>query len=138
MLQPARTKYRKAFKGKIYGVATRGAELNFGSFGLEAIEPNRVTSKEIEAARVALTRHMKRAGRVWLRIFPNIPVTKKPIEVRMGKGKGGLEYYVFRVKPGRIIFEIDGVDEMIAKEAFERAQAKLSIKTKMVKRLGTQ
>ncbi len=109
MLQPARTKYRKAFKGKIHGVATRGSELNFGSYGLKAIEPNRVTSKEIEAARVALTRHMKRAGRVWLRIFPNIPVTKKPIEVRMGKGKGGLEYYVFRVKPGRIIFEIDGV-----------------------------
>jgi large subunit ribosomal protein L16 len=112
--------------------------LNFGSFGLKAIEPNRVTSKEIEAARVALTRHMKRAGRVWLRIFPNIPVTKKPIEVRMGKGKGGLEYYVFRVKPGRIIFEIDGVDETVAKEAFERAKAKLSIKTKMIKRLGTQ
>jgi len=98
MLQPARTKYRKAFKGKIHGVATRGAELNFGSFGLKAIEPNRVTSKEIEAARVALTRHMKRAGRVWLRIFPNIPVTKKPIEVRMGKGKGGLEYTCNAIK----------------------------------------
>jgi large subunit ribosomal protein L16 len=138
MLQPARTKYRKAHKGRINGTAERGATMNFGSHGLLALEPERITSRQIEAARVALTRHMKRAGRVWLRIFPNIPVSKKPIEVRMGKGKGNVEYYVFRVKPGRIIFEIDGVDEIVAKEAFERAQAKLSIKTKMVKRLGTQ
>jgi len=138
MLQPARTKFRKAFKGKIHGISHRGSTLNFGTFGLKAIEPNRLTAKEIEAARVALTRHMKRAGRVWMRIFPNIPVTKKPIEVRMGKGKGGLEYYVFRVKPGRILFEVDGVDEATAREAFNRAQSKLSVKTTFVKRLGIQ
>ena len=134
MLQPARTKYRKAHKGRIHGVAERGATINFGSHGLQAMEPERITSRQIEAARVALTRHMKRAGRVWLRIFPNIPVSKKPIEVRMGKGKGNIEYYVCRVKPGRIIFEIDGVSDVVAKEAFDRASSKLLIKTKIVKR----
>ena len=134
MLQPARTKYRKAHKGRIHGVAERGATINFGSHGLQAMEPERITSRQIEAARVALTRHMKRAGRVWLRNFPNIPVSKKPIEVRMGKGKGNIEYYVCRVKPGRIIFEIDGVSDVVAKEAFDRASSKLPIKTKIVKR----
>ena len=134
MLQPARTKYRKAHKGRIHGVAERGATINFGSHGLQAMEPERITSRQIEAARVALTRHMKIAGRVWLRIFPNIPVSKKPIEVRMGKGKGNIEYYVCRVKPGRIIFEIDGVSDVVAKEAFDRASSKLPIKTKIVKR----
>ena len=134
MLQPARTKYRKAHKGRIHGVAERGATINFGSHGLQAMEPERITSRQIEAARVALTRHMKRAGRVWLRIFPNIPVSKKPIEVRMGKCKGNIEYYVCRVKPGRIIFEIDGVSDVVAKEAFDRASSKLPIKTKIVKR----
>ena len=134
MLQPARTKYRKAHKGRIHGVAERGATINFGSHGLQAMEPERITSRQIEAARVALTRHMKRACRVWLRIFPNIPVSKKPIEVRMGKGKGNIEYYVCRVKPGRIIFEIDGVSDVVAKEAFDRASSKLPIKTKIVKR----
>ena len=134
MLQPVRTKYRKAHKGRIHGVAERGATINFGSHGLQAMEPERITSRQIEAARVALTRHMKRVGRVWLRIFPNIPVSKKPIEVRMGKGKGNIEYYVCRVKPGRIIFEIDGVSDVVAKEAFDRASSKLPIKTKIVKR----
>ena len=134
MLQPARTKYRKAHKGRIHGVAERGATINFGSHGLQAMEPERITSRQIEAASVALTRHMKRAGRVWLRIFPNIPVSKKPIEVRMGKGKGNIEYYVCRVKPGIIIFEIDGVSDVVAKEAFDRASSKLPIKTKIVKR----
>lgn len=134
MLQPARTKFRKAHKGRINGTAVRGATMNFGSHGLLALEPERITSRQIEAARVALTRHMKRAGRVWLRIFPNIPVSKKPIEVRMGKGKGNVEYYVFRVKPGRIIFEIDGVSDLVAKEAFDRASSKLPIKTKVIKR----
>ena len=134
MLQPARTKFRKAHKGRINGTAERGATMNFGSHGLLALEPERITSRQIEAARVALTRHMKRAGRVWLRIFPNIPVYKKPIEVRMGKGKGNVEYYVFRVKPGRIIFEIDGVSDLVAKEAFDRASSKLTIKTKVIKR----
>ena len=134
MLQPARTKFRKAHKGRIKGKATRGASLNFGSHGLQALEPERVTSRQIEAARVALTRHMQRKGRVWLRIFPNIPVSKKPIEVRMGKGKGSPEFWVYRVKPGRIIFEIDGVSEEIAREALYKASAKLPIKTKFVKR----
>ena len=134
MLQPARTKFRKAHKGRIHGTAERGAKMNFGSHGLLALEPERITSRQIEAVRVALTRHMKRAGRVWLRIFPNIPVSKKPIEVRMGKGKGNVEYYVCRVKPGRIIFEIDGVTDLVAKEAFDRAASKLPIKTKVIKR----
>ena len=134
MLQPARTKYRKAHKGRIHGRATRGALLNYGTYGLRAIEPDRIISKQIEAARVALTRYMKRTGKVWLRIFPNIPVSKKPTEVRMGKGKGAPEYWACRVKPGRIIFEVDGVSEEVAKEALYKASTKLPIKTKFVKR----
>ena len=134
MLQPTRTKYRKAHKGRIHGRATRGALLNYGTYGLRAIEPDRIISKQIEAARVALTRYMKRTGKVWLRIFPNIPVSKKPTEVRMGKGKGAPEYCACRVKPGRIIFEVDGVSEEVAKEALYKASTKLPIKTKFVKR----
>ena len=134
MLQPARTKHRKAHKGRIHGVAYRGEILNFGSYGLKAMQPQRILSKQIEAARVALTRHMKRSGKVWLRIFPNIPVSKKPTEVRMGKGKGSPEYWVCRVKPGRIIFEVDGISETLAREALYKASAKLPIKTKFIKR----
>ena len=134
MLQPARTKYRKGHKGRIHGQASRGALLNYGTYGLKAIEPERIVSKQIEAARVALTRFMKRTGKVWLRIFPNIPVSKKPTEVRMGKGKGAPEYWACRVKPGRIIFEVDGVSESIAREALYKASTKLPIKTKFVKR----
>ena len=130
MLQPVRTKYRKAFKGRIHGNAARAVTLNYGQFGLKAVQPERIIGKQIEAARVALTRHMKRQGR----IFPNIPVSKKPTEVRMGKGKGSPEYYACRVKPGRIIFEIDGVSEEIAREALYKASAKLPIKTKFIKR----
>src|SRR5262250_770313 len=117
MLQPNRTKFRKAHKGRIRGVATSGNSLTFGSFGLKAMEPERVTARQIEAARRAMTRHMKRAGRVWIRIFPDVPVTKKPTEVRMGSGKGGVEFWAARVKPGRIMFEIDGVSREIAEEA---------------------
>jgi large subunit ribosomal protein L16 len=134
MLQPVRTKFRKAFKGRIHGKATRAAFLNYGTYGLKALEPERIIGKQIEAARVALTRHMKRQGRVWTRVFPNIPVSKKPVEVRMGKGKGAPEYWACRVKPGRILFEIDGVSEQIAKEALYKASAKLPIKTKFIKR----
>ena len=136
MLQPTRTKYRKAHKGRIHGKASRGNLMNYGAFGLKALEPNRVISKQIEAARVALTRYMKRQGRVWTRIFPNIPVSKKPIEVRMGKGKGSPEYYACRVKPGRILFEVDGVSEEVAKVALYKASAKLPIKTKFIKRFS--
>ena len=136
MLQPKRTKYRKAHKGRIHGKASRGNLMNYGAFGLKALEPDRVISKQIEAARVALTRYMKRQGRVWTRIFPNIPVSKKPIEVRMGKGKGSPEYYAYRVKPGRILFEVDGVSEEIAKVALYKASAKLPIKTKFIKRFS--
>ena len=134
MLQPTRTKYRKAHKGRIHGFATRGELLNYGAYGLKALEPERLMSRQIEAARVALTRSMKRAGKVWLRIFPNIPVSKKPVEVRMGKGKGAPEFWVCRVKPGRIIFEVDGVTEAVAKEALYKASTKLPIKTKFIKR----
>jgi len=134
MLQPTRTKFRKAFKGRIHGNSTRGAVLNYGQFGLKALEPERIIGKQIEAARVALTRYMKRTGKVWTRIFPNIPVSKKPTEVRMGKGKGSPEYYACRVKPSRIIFEVDGVSEEIAKEALYKESAKLPIKTKFIKR----
>ena len=134
MLQPTRTKYRKAHKGRIHGYATRGEILNYGSYGLKAMEPDRIVSKQIEAARVALTRFMKRSGKVWLRIFPNIPVPKKPTEVRMGKGKGSTEYWACRVIPGRIIFEVDGVSESVAKEALYKASTKLPIKTKFIKR----
>jgi len=135
MLQPKRTKYRKAHKGRIHGTATRCNFLNYGAFGLKAMEPERVISKQIEAARVALTRYMKRQGKVWTRMFPNIPVSKKPVEVRMGKGKGSPEYWACRVKPGRILFEVDGVPEDVAKVALYKASAKLPIKTKFIKRV---
>ena len=134
MLQPTRTKYRKAHKGRIHGNATRGELLNYGAYGLKAMEPERIIAKQIEASRVALTRFMKRTGKVWLRIFPNIPVSKKPTEVRMGKGKGAPEYWACRVKPGRIIFEVDGVTESVAREALYKASTKLPIKTKFIKR----
>ena len=134
MLQPTRSKYRKAHKGRIHGKATRASSLNYGAFGLKAIQPERIMGKQIEAARVALTRHMQRTGKVWSRIFPNIPVSKKPTEVRMGKGKGSPEFWACRVKPGRILFEVDGVTEDIARVALYKASAKLPIKTKFVKR----
>ena len=136
MLQPKRTKYRKAFKGRISGAAKGGFNLDFGSFGLKAMEPDRVTARQIEAARRALTRHMKRAGRVWIRVFPDLPVSKKPAEVRMGSGKGTPELWVARVKPGRVIFEIDGVTVQTAKEALSLAAAKLPIKTRFVARIA--
>ena len=135
MLQPTRSKYRKAHKGRIHGKASRVATLNYGSFGLKAMQPERVIGKQIEAARVALTRHMQRTGKVWSRVFPNIPVSKKPTEVRMGKGKGSPEFWACRVKPGRILFEVDGVSEQIAKEALYKASAKLPIKCKFIKRI---
>ena len=134
MLSPKRTKYRKAHKGRIKGLAKGGAMLNFGQFGLKATEPERITARQIEAARRAMTRHMKRQGRVWIRIFPDLPVTAKPTEVRMGKGKGSVEYWAARVKPGRIMFEIDGVPEPVAKEALRLAAMKLPIKTRFVVR----
>ncbi len=136
MLQPKRTKFRKAHKGRIHGVATGGATLSFGQFGLKAMEPERVSARQIEAARRALTRHMKRAGRVWIRVFPDVPVSKKPAEVRMGSGKGTPELWVARVKPGRIMFELDGVNDQIAREALELGAAKLPIKTRIVTRIG--
>lgn len=135
MLQPKRTKYRKAHKGRIHGNAKGGFSLSFGSFGLKAVEPERITARQIEAARRAITRHMKRQGRVWIRIFPDVPVSSKPAEVRMGKGKGAPEFWVARINPGRILFEVDGVSPEIAEEAFRRAAAKLPIKTKVVQRL---
>jgi large subunit ribosomal protein L16 len=136
MLSPKRTKYRKAFKGRISGAAKGGYELNFGAYGLKALEPERITARQIEAARRAITRHMKRQGRVWIRIFPDVPVTSKPAEVRMGSGKGSPEFWAAKVKPGRIMFEVDGVPYDIAKRAFELAAAKLPIRTKLVTRLG--
>jgi large subunit ribosomal protein L16 len=138
MLQPARTKHRKAFKGRIHGLAKGGTQLNFGAFGLKALEPNRITAREIEAARRTITRHLKRAGRVWIRVFPDVPVSKKPAEVRMGSGKGTPELWVCRVKPGRILFEIDGVSKQVAQEAFTLAAAKLSIRTRVVTRMGEE
>ncbi len=136
MLQPKRTKYRKAFKGRISGNAKGGYALNFGSFGLKALEPERVTARQIEATRRAITRSMKRQGKVWIRVFPDVPVSAKPIEVRMGKGKGSVDRWVARVKPGRILFEIDGVPEEVAREALSLGAAKLPIKTKIVQRVG--
>lgn len=136
MLSPKRTKYRKAHKGRIHGNAKGGTTLNFGSYGLKAVTPERVTARQIEAARRAITREMKRQGRIWIRIFPDVPVSKKPAEVRQGKGKGTPEYWVCRVKPGRIMFEVDGVNEKVARRAFELAAAKLSVKTKFVMRLA--
>src|SRR6202048_4061059 len=136
MLQPIRTKFRKAHKGRIHGVASSAIDLAFGQFGLKAMEPDRVTARQIEAARRALTRHMKRAGRVWIRVFPDVPVSKKPAEVRMGSGKGTPELWVARVKPGRVMFEIDGVTVQTAKEALTLAAAKLPIKTRFVARIA--
>ncbi|MEL7526852.1 MAG: 50S ribosomal protein L16 [Pseudomonadota bacterium] len=136
MLQPKRTKFRKQHKGRIHGLSKGGTDLNFGAFGLKALEPERVTARQIEAARRAMTRHMKRAGRVWIRIFPDVPVSSKPAEVRMGKGKGSPDYWACRVKPGRIMFEIDGVPEDIAREAMRLAAAKLPIKCRFVQRIG--
>jgi large subunit ribosomal protein L16 len=136
MLQPKRTKFRKAHKGRIKGAAKGGFTLNFGSYGLKAMEPERVTARQIEATRRAITRHMKRAGRVWIRIFPDVPVSKKPTEVRMGKGKGSPEFWAAKVKPGRIMFEIDGVPEDVAREALSLGAAKLPVKTKIVARIG--
>jgi large subunit ribosomal protein L16 len=138
MLSPKRTKFRKAHKGRIHGAAKGGADLNFGAFGLKAVEPERVTARQIEAARRAITRHLKRLGRVWIRIFPDVPVSTKPAEVRMGSGKGTPEFWVARVHPGRVMFEIDGVPEQTAREAFALAAAKLPIKTKFVSRLGVE
>ena len=135
MMQPKRTKFRKAFKGRISGATKGGAFLNFGEFGLKALEPERVTARQIEAARRALTRHMKRAGRVWIRVFCDVPVSKKPIEVRMGSGKGAPEFWAARVAPGRIMFEIDGVPETVARESLRLGAAKLSVKTKIVSRI---
>src|SRR5262245_59820513 len=136
MLQPNRTKFRKAHKGRIRGTSKAGTELNFGQFGLKAMEPERVTARQIEAARRAMTRHMKRAGRVWIRVFPDVPVSKKPLEVRMGSGKGAPELWVCRVAPGRILFELDGVSTQLAKEALALAAAKLPIKTRFIARIA--
>ncbi|GGC58082.1 50S ribosomal protein L16 [Chelatococcus reniformis] len=136
MLSPKKTKFRKQFKGRIHGVAKGGTDLNFGEFGLKALEPERVTARQIEAARRAITRHMKRAGRVWIRIFPDVPVSDKPTEVRMGKGKGAPDYWAARVKPGRIMFELDGVNEEIAREALRLGAAKLPIKTRFIQRIA--
>src|ERR1017187_3789878 len=136
MLQPKKTKYRKQFKGRIHGLPKGGASLNFGSFGLKALEPERITARQIEAARRAITRQMKRQGRVWIRIFPDVPVSDKPAEVRMGKGKGAIEYWAARVAPGRIMFEVDGVPDETAREALKLGAAKLPIKTRVVTRIG--
>ncbi len=136
MLQPNRTKFRKAHKGRIKGMAKGNVALAFGSYGMKALEPERVTARQLEAARRAITRAMKRAGRIWIRVFPDVPVSRKPAEVRMGSGKGAPEYWVVRVKPGRIMFEIDGVPEDLAREALELGAAKLPIRTKFVTRIG--
>ena len=135
MMQPKRTKFRKAHKGRIHGLAKGGTELNFGAFGMKIVEPGRITARQIEAARRAITRHLKRVGRVWIRVFPDVPVSKKPAEVRMGKGKGSVELWVARVKPGRIMFEIDGVAEDLAAEAIRLGAAKLPVDTRFVRRV---
>jgi large subunit ribosomal protein L16 len=135
MLQPSRTKFRKQFKGRIHGLATSGNRLAFGQYGLKALEPERITARQIEAARRAITHHMKRAGRVWVNVFPDVPISKKPTEVRMGKGKGMPEYWAAKVKPGRILFEVDGVDEATAREAMRLAAAKLPVLTRFVARI---
>ncbi len=136
MLQPKKTKFRKAHKGRIHGNAKGGTDLNFGAFGLKALSPDRITARQIEAARRTMTRHLKRQGKLWIRVFPDVPVSKKPLEVRQGKGKGSVEYWAARVKPGRIMFELDGVSEELAREAMALAAAKLPIATKFVKRIG--
>ncbi len=138
MLSPKRTKYRKAHKGRIHGKAKGGSSLNFGSFGLKSLSPGRITARQIEAARRAMTRHMKRLGRVWIRIFPDVPVSKKPAEVRQGKGKGTPEFWACRIKPGRIMFEIDGVPSATARRAFELAAAKLPLQTRFVSRVAEE
>ena len=135
MMQPKKTKFRRAFKGRISGNTKGGSALNFGQFGLKALEPNRVNAREIEACRRAITREMKRQGRVWIRIFPDVPVSQKPVEVRMGKGKGAVEFWAARVAPGRIMFEIDGVPEAVARESLRLGAAKLSVRTKIVARM---
>lgn len=132
MLSPKRTKFRKAHKGRIHGMAKAGTQLNFGAYGLKAVDPGRITARQIEAARRAITRHMKRSGRVWIRIFPDVPVSQKPAEVRQGKGKGSPEYWACRVKPGRIMFEVDGVSRHLAERAFTLAAAKLPVGTRFV------
>jgi large subunit ribosomal protein L16 len=134
MLQPAKTKFRKVFKGRNYGVATRGAKVSFGEFGLKAITRGRLTARQIEAARRAMTRHIKRGGRVWIRIFPDKPISQKPAEVRMGKGKGSIEYWVAEIQPGKVLYEMDGVQEDVAREAFRLAAAKLPLRTVFVQR----
>lgn len=136
MLSPKKTKYRKAHKGRIHGAAKSANTVDFGSYGLKAMAPDRITARQIEAARRALTRHIKRQGKVWIRVFPDVPVSKKPLEVRMGSGKGSPEFWVARVKPGRIMFEVEGIPEELAREAFALAAAKLPIATKFVKRIG--
>jgi len=136
MLQPKKTKFRKQFKGRIHGVSKGATSLDYGEYGLKAMEPERITARQIEAARRALTRHMKRAGRVWIRVFPDVPVSSKPTEVRMGKGKGAPEYWACRVKPGRILFEIDGVSHEIAEEALRLGAAKLPIRTRFIERIA--
>lgn len=136
MLAPKKFKHRKQFKGRIHGNAKGGSQLAYGAYGLKALSPDRVTARQIEAARRAITRHLKRQGKVWIRIFPDVPVTKKPLEVRQGKGKGGVEFWAARVKPGRIMFEVDGVSHEIAREAMDLAAMKLPVKTKFVKRIG--
>jgi large subunit ribosomal protein L16 len=138
MLSPARTKFRKAHKGRIHGVETKATSLDFGDYGLKAMSPERVTARQIEAARRAITRYIKRAGKVWIRVFPDIPVTQKPAEVRQGKGKGNPEFWVCRVKPGRILFEMDGVSEEIARRAFELGAAKLPVSTKFISRMANK
>ena len=138
MLQPKRTKYRKAHKGRIHGKAKGGTALNFGAYGLKATTPGRVSARQIEAARRAITRHMKRVGKLWIRIFPDVPVSQKPAEVRQGKGKGSPEWWAARVKPGRIMFELDGVPQSLAREAFTLAAAKLPLQTKFVARMGEE
>ena len=138
MMQPKKTKFRKAHKGRIHGDSKGGTQLNFGTFGLKALEPDRITARQIESARRAITRAMRRTGRVWIRIFPDVPVSSKPAEVRMGSGKGAPEFWVSRVKPGRVMFELDGVPYETAREAFTLAAAKLSISTRFVQRLGEE
>ncbi|MBT5414089.1 MAG: 50S ribosomal protein L16 [Rhodospirillaceae bacterium] len=138
MLQPKRTRYRKQFKGRIHGLAKGGTTLTFGAYGLKAVSPNRISARQIEAARRTITRHMKRAGRVWIRIFPDVPISQKPAEIRMGKGKGTPEFWAARVKPGRIMFEVDGVPRDVARKALELAAAKLPIETRFVARLGEE
>ena len=138
MLSPKRTKFRKQFKGRIHGLTKGAASLDFGTYGLKALEPERITARQIEAARRAISRAMKRQGRMWIRIFPDVPVSKKPPEVRQGKGKGAVEFWACRVKPGRVMFEIDGVSEELAREAFALGAAKLPIKTKFISRLASE